>query len=201
MMSGYRTLLQASLVAGAALLGASQAYATGITPEFELIEGNGVYTLVNNSTDEWIYGFTVSNPLASKDADWTTQSGWSATKEYGIVDHRITAIGYTYSAKPFDPPFYTEVVGRGKGTKIEFLPNMSVDIAPGQSSNLFLFGGPDPMGSVTFDLVGDDILSFAPAVTMTPLPTTWLMMLSGLIGCGLLAYRGKKVSSAGLVNA
>ena len=40
------------------------------------------------------------------------------------------------------------------------------------------------------------VLDFA-----TPLPSTWLMLLSGFVGLGFLAYRGKKNRSAALAAA
>ena len=39
------------------------------------------------------------------------------------------------------------------------------------------------------------------ATTATPLPSTWLMLLSGFVGLGFFAYRGTKKNSASLAAA
>jgi hypothetical protein len=39
------------------------------------------------------------------------------------------------------------------------------------------------------------------SLTATPLPSTWLMLLSGFVGLGFFAYRGTKKSAAALVAA
>jgi hypothetical protein len=46
------------------------------------------------------------------------------------------------------------------------------------------------------DLAGNE--SFAPTFlpAATPLPTTWLMLVSGFVGLGFFAYRGTKKNSA-----
>src|SRR5258708_1829624 len=56
--------------------------------EFAVIEsagpgGIGQYTVINNSDEagyapEYIYAFSVTNPLASSVKDWTTEKGWIA---------------------------------------------------------------------------------------------------------------------------
>lgn len=46
--------------------------------------------------------------------------------------------------------------------------------------------------------VGNGVFTFA---ATTPLPATWLMMLSGLVGLGFFAYRGKKEGSAAITAA
>jgi cbb3-type cytochrome oxidase subunit 3 len=36
------------------------------------------------------------------------------------------------------------------------------------------------------------------ATTTTPLPSTWLMLLSGFVGLGFFAYRGTKKNAAAI---
>ncbi len=63
--------------------------------------------------------------------------------------------------------------------------NETVDLA------IFNTGG-------TGDFVGNDLtINF----TATPLPSTWLMLLGGLFGLGLFAYRGTKKSAAAIAAA
>ena len=39
------------------------------------------------------------------------------------------------------------------------------------------------------------------SLTTTPIPSTWLMLLSGLVGLGFFAYRGSKKGAVGLAAA
>jgi hypothetical protein len=38
-------------------------------------------------------------------------------------------------------------------------------------------------------------------LTTTPLPSTWLMLLGGLVGLGFFVYRGPKKNAAALAAA
>jgi len=38
----------------------------------------------------------------------------------------------------------------------------------------------------------DDVVGLAATISSTPLPSTWLMLLSGFLGLGFVAYRGSK---------
>jgi hypothetical protein len=44
--------------------------------------------------------------------------------------------------------------------------------------------------------LGQHVTGVWSAVATTPLPSTWLMLLSGFFGLGLLAYRGTKKRTA-----
>jgi hypothetical protein len=56
--------------------------------DFQVIEsvgsnGNGYYTVINNSDDEYIYAFSVTNPQARSVGDWTSEKGlrsWEVRK-------------------------------------------------------------------------------------------------------------------------
>ena len=39
------------------------------------------------------------------------------------------------------------------------------------------------------------------SIAATPLPSTWLMLLSGVVGLGFFAYRGTKKNAAALAAA
>ena len=56
------------------------------------------------------------------------------------------------------------------------------------------------IGSVVLNDTGQAAFEYA-NVSATPLPSTWLMLLSGFAGFGFLAYRGTKKSSAALAAA
>jgi hypothetical protein len=56
----------------------------------------------------------------------------------------------------------------------------------------------DPPAYYTLDNVNVSLVS---ATATTPLPSTWLMLLSGFVGLGFFAYRGTKKNSAALAAA
>jgi len=53
----------------------------------------------------------------------------------------------------------------------------------------------DSAGLNEFDLV------LSPGVGATPLPSTWTMLIAGLVGLGFFSYRGSKKNSAALAAA
>src|SRR5450830_144007 len=55
--------------------------------DFSLIETPGQYTVINNSTDWYIYGFAVSNPFGSNPT--TTQGAPSDTRFCGRWDREL----------------------------------------------------------------------------------------------------------------
>ena len=84
-------------------------------------------------------------------------------------------------------------------TVYEIYMNVSIS----SSGNWMSTGFVDPTVEIdpTFADVSQYELLFSPDVGNAPLPSTWIMMLSGLLGLGLFAYRGaKKSSSAVLVT-
>jgi hypothetical protein len=69
------------------------------------------------------------------------------------------------------------------------------------NSNIVATGYVDPIITIDpgqFDSAGlpEFDLELSPGVSNTPLPSTWVMMLSGLLGLGLFAYRGGKKDRA-----
>jgi hypothetical protein len=79
---------------------------------------------------------------------------------------------------------------------------MEVFLTPTSSSDVVATGYVDPTITVDpgqLDSAGQPEfdVEFGPGVSDTPLPPTWIMMLSGLLGLGLFAHRhGKNGSSA-----
>ena len=61
----------------------------------------------------------------------------------------------------------------------------------------------DPLCDTTtvFTQVFSTVETFTVTSTATPLPSTWLMLLSGFLGLGFFAYRGSKKNDAGLAAA
>jgi hypothetical protein len=67
----------------------------------------------------------------------------------------------------------------------------------GGSGTYYFNNGSTLQGPYTSSLAAFDVLG-GPAPATTPLPSTWLMLLSGFVGLGFFAYRGTKNRSAAL---
>jgi len=157
--------------------------------EFQLIEsvtgGVGQYTVINNSGEndysaEYIYGFSVTNPLANQVQDWTTEKGWVASKT-PLLGHPKT--GFAYATIP---GFFT--FGRGQ---IEFHINPET-IGPGEQASDFFFGTNLLASSVTLLLVNaNGQFTTDTIASSVPEPATWAMMILGFMGIGFMAYRRK----------
>jgi hypothetical protein len=159
--------------------------------DFAVVEtagpGNtGYYTVINNSISEYIYGFSVTNPLASIVNSWTTEPGWIAGKT-PVLGYPKTGFGYLTA-----PGFWTFSRGR------PVFHVSSLTIGPNESSSNFFFGTAELASAVTlllvdakwnFSSVNFDATQAAPAV---PEASTWAMMLLGFAGIGLLAYRRRR---------
>jgi PEP-CTERM motif-containing protein len=152
--------------------------------DFQVIEsvgsnGNGYYSVINNSDDEYIYAFSVTNPLARSVGDWTSEKGWTAGKTPLLGGPKD---GFWYGTLPGIPTFSRHHLG--------FLVNPAT-IAAGEHSSNFFFGTDQLASIVTLYLVDEDgkfsTTTFTAAV---PEPSTWAMMILGFVGLGLVArYR------------
>jgi hypothetical protein len=71
---------------------------------------------------------------------------------------------------------------------------------PGSTSIAAQFASP-VISSGFIDLYNGQYLPANWTLAQTPLPSTWLMMLSGFVGLGFFAYRGTKKNSAALAAA
>jgi hypothetical protein len=163
--------------------------------DFEVVEtagpGNtGYYTVINNSVSEYIYGFSVTNPLASSVNSWTTEPGWIAGKT-PVLGYPKTGFGYATA------PGYWTFSWRGPVFHVS-----SLTIGPDESSSNFFFGTSELASLVTLLLVDDkghfssisfDATQATPAV---PEASTWAMMILGFAGIGALAYRRRRNSAA-----
>ena len=159
--------------------------------DFEVIEtagpGNtGSYTVINHSVSEYIYGFSVTNPLASSVNDWTTEPGWIAGKT-PVLGYPKIGFGYLTA-----PGYWTFPRGR------PVFHVSSLTIGPDESSSNFFFGTAELASLVTlllvdakgnFSSIGFDATQAAPAV---PEASTWAMMILGFAGIGVLAYRRRR---------
>jgi len=137
-----KSILAAMLLAAAGVcLTMGTASALIIEPEFEIIESSGEFTLINNSTDWYIWAFNVGNsaPLSAG----TTQPNWVAGLE------AAGACG-TGGEACFS---YNDVSGVND-------PVLADYIGPGASSSNFTFTG--PLGSPYILLVFNGLPSTDP---------------------------------------
>jgi hypothetical protein len=164
--------------------------------EFEVIEsagpgGIGQYTVINNSDEagyapEYIYAFSVTNPLASSVKDWTTEKGWITGKIPLLGGPKD---GFWYGTLPGIPTFYRGHFG--------FLINPET-IGPGEQSSKFFFGTDQLASIVTLYLVdADGKFSTETFTAAVPEPSTWAMMIFGFVSLGLVSrYRRRTVRIA-----
>jgi hypothetical protein len=157
--------------------------------DYEVIEsvgsnGNGHYTVINHSDDEYIYAFSVTNPLAPKVNDWTTEKGWTSGKTPLLGGPKD---GFWYGTLPG--------VWTVSHRHPEFLINPQT-IGPGEHSSNFFFGTDQLASTVTLFLVDDDgrfsTTTFTAAV---PEASTWAMMVLGFIGLGLMARHRRRTAA------
>jgi hypothetical protein len=158
--------------------------------DFQVIEsvgsnGSGYYTVINNSDDEYIYAFSVTNPLARSVGDWTSEKGWTAGKTPLLGGPKD---GFWYGTLPGIPTFSRRHLG--------FLVNPAT-IGPGEHSSNFFFGTDQLASVVTLYLVDEDgkfsTTTFTAAV---PEPATWAMMILGFVGLGLVARYRRRTALA-----
>jgi hypothetical protein len=158
---------------------------------FVIDEYSGSYNVINNSSDLYIFGFAVSNPNALTDNPGTTFTNWSGYSVSLALDGINTVPVNAYvtgdaNLDDFNNPFLTTV-------------NLNNYIAPGTSVSEFYFGSfaASDGGLLTVNSDGQE----SQFSSVTPLPSTWTMMLIGLAGLGFVAYRGTKNRSSAIAAA
>jgi hypothetical protein len=198
MVRNKKSAFYALLFAGAGLMSVGlppPAQAVAVVSsgaEFEVIEtagpGNtGYYTVYNNSnlggySPEYIYAFSVTNPLASSVGDWTSETGWTAGKSPLIGGPKT---GFYYATFP-------EILKFSDG-KLKLSINPET-IGPGEHADDFFFGTDLLASSATLLLVdgnGHFSTTTFDTVAAVPEPSTWAMMILGFAGIGFMAYRRK----------
>jgi PEP-CTERM motif len=162
-----------------------------LAPEFQVIEtagpgDTGNYAVYNNSnlggySPEYIYAFSVTNPLASSVGDRTSETGWTAGKS-PLIGRPKT--GFYYATFP-------EILKFSDG-KLKLSINPET-IGPGEYADDFFFGTDRLASTATLFLV-DANGNFSTAQIVTsgvPEPSTWAMMILGFAGIGFMTYRRK----------
>jgi hypothetical protein len=167
--------LRSFLLAVAASLGFgafSPAHAVLFVPnpdpsQFVFIEGDGTYTIINNSTQGWyIWGFSV---ITDATDPGTTQPFWNAGPCSG-----------GNCGLPCTGLLYEQFTGADITTR---------DIGPGQQSSLFTFVSE---GTTPFFMVinpnngAPEFATLTPTGSAVPEPSTWAMLIAGF---GFLGWR------------
>jgi len=153
----------------------SSANAVTLATQFQFIEDpSGQYTVINNSTSWYIYGFAVSNDFGSSPT--TTQGSPSNT--WGAVTGMFDFGNGAVRAFLYENPH---------GADSDFL---SSDIAFGTTSDKFHF---IPFAASEYELflVNVDGVTGTSIGSALPEPATWAMMILGFAGIGFMAYRRK----------
>jgi hypothetical protein len=156
---------------------------------FSGIEQNGSYGVFPNATSGTQAAFLQSYLFAGSEIVWAL-SGLTIGNTYklsfdAVGSLIIPAETFTVSALGATPVSYTPGSAYTTYT-LSFTPSTS-------SGNI------DFLATVLASNQASAIDSLS--VTATPLPSTWLMLLSGFVGLGFFAYRGTKKNSAALAAA
>jgi hypothetical protein len=167
-------------------LSATPADAATVNPaDFQVYEAPGQYTVVNNSSDWYVYALSVSNTVAYTGSSSVTLTGWISGLYYGDPGANF---GWYYQNPtivhgPYGVPY-----------------DLSETVAPGQTSSAFDFTS--DLGGTLFrldviDAAGDRDYFFGNAIAgSVPEPSTWAMMILGFAGLGYMAYRRRNQASA-----
>jgi hypothetical protein len=190
----------AALSAALAAFCLTSAYAAPVLnpADFQVIESPGQYTVVNNSTDWYVYAFAVENPAASDPSivASTTVPNWGALNPNPQLDLNtggpVWAFAYASTDTNFstDPPTLTVV-------------NLGSYVAPGSFEDRFFFGTQQQASHygllvvtvVDQEAVFDQVNGLA-TDSATPIPAALPLFATGLGALGLLGWRRKRKQAA-----
>lgn len=175
------------------------AYAIPVGPnaaDFSVTESPGQYTVTNNSSNWYIYGFAVTNPDAATPGVTasTDFTNWLALSPNPSLDLNTGTPqpAFAYASQDadlsnLDSPTLTVI-------------NLSNYIAPGSFSDRFFFGSSQVasnFGLLVFTILNnEDVFATVNGVATdsasTPLPAALPLFATGLGALGLLSWRRKR---------
>lgn len=199
MMSSIRSLAYAaaSFIATIFIL---PAYAVPVGPnaaDFSVTESPGQYTVTNNSSSWYIYGFAVTNPDAATPGVTATTdfTNWLALSPNPSLDLNTGTPQPAFAYASQDANL-TDLNNPTLSTI-----NLSNYIAPGSFSDRFFFGSSQVasnFGLLVFSIVNnEDIFATVNGVATseaatTPLPAALPLFASGVGALGFLGWRRKR---------
>jgi PEP-CTERM motif-containing protein len=142
--------------------------------DFSVVEGAGIYTVVNNSNNWNVFGFAVTNPMASSGSAYSADPHWN---NYGTCAD-------CFNLPPDQFAFYYQTRA-GNGPPIT--------VGPHSSKDGFFFTGAAAseytLLLVNYDTGANSQVFGEASVGGVPEPSTWAMLLLGFAGVGFMAYR------------
>jgi hypothetical protein len=163
--------------------------------------------LNNSGTDYWVdLGYTqgVVNRPSTVDLIALSAGGSNTiTFSQAVTNPFLAFTSWNGNHATFSAPFTIISEGCGYwgcGSFAPFAGNTGFD-GIGEVHGVLEFLG--TFTSLSFTDTAENWHGFAIGIdgAATPLPSTWLIMLSGLVGLGFVAYRGTKKGSAAVVTA
>jgi hypothetical protein len=173
---------------------------TGVpnSADFSVTESPGQYTVTNNSSIWYIYGFAVSNPDAATPGVTasTDFTNWLALSPNPSLDLNTGSPQPAFAYASQDADLTTL-----DNPKLSVI-NLANYIAPGSFSDRFFFGSSQldsNFGLLVFAVIGDQNvfttvngIATEAATAATPLPAALPLFATGLGAVGLLGWRRKK---------
>jgi hypothetical protein len=125
--------------------------------------------------------------------------GYSATVCFEVNGVTVTGSG----TGPEDIEFFVESYGGGlMDTSYSDYNDFGDQLFTGSASGPTFVTQTTPYRELNYaDNENPNTITISPLISATPLPSTWVMLLGGLVGLGFFAYRGTKKGSAAVAAA
>lgn len=154
-----------------------------------------VYYYPNLSSVDFGWTFTPDNPFVTGETETLTEVipavGPFATLVFSAnsLDIKFLTIA-NWATAVFSGPVFTVVAG-SPFNPVASVTGIATSLVSDTGSTLSI-----NWEGLRFATDSEIVVNFVP--TATPLPSTWLMLLSGFVGLGFFAYRGTKKHAAAI---
>jgi hypothetical protein len=181
-MFGAGLAFAASTVASEALTVSPQNGQLGTNPQQEPFGASGVAEWADYYYQDYFYVTLTGTGL--QNLDITILSATNICTGCGYLEMSIGKL----------PPN-----GYGVTSPVNIFPIANFDYQVPAGDYIITFAGQLPSPTSTSSFEGT--ITAGSPLSETPLPSTWLMLLSGFVGLGFMAYRGTKKRTAALAAA